>query len=118
MISLYKGEPKTINVVFPSDPLVSYGFTHSDITNITMNFKLNTDTDADAAYLEKVQGSGASYNTGTFTFTMAIDIGDTSGLKIGSYELCLGVEINGTGDYIELSIPEPFITIIADKVRK
>ena len=116
-MKLYKGEPRAINVVYPSDPLSPYGLDDANITEISMSLKQDTEKDADDAYLEKTMADGAAYNGSNFTFTMTIDKGDTSSLS-GNYELCLGVQISGAGDYIELSIPEPIITIVPDKVRK
>lgn len=118
-ISLYNGEPRKIKVRFDSDPLVPYSYTFNDITEVSMNFKQDTDEDLDTLYLEKLQSTaGVIVDNDGKDYSMVISSSDYGNIENGSYELVLAVQVNNINPFIEMSLQDPQIIVYPDKNRK
>ena len=118
MLTRYKGQPLPIRVTFTSDPLVPYGATYSDITEVRMNLKRDLDTDADDAYLQKTSlDSGVVIDEANHTFVMTLNNGDYANITKGDYFLTLNVLIPAHSDFIELEIQSRTVIITTDTNR-
>ena len=102
-----RGEPKNIVVTFDKNVLIGTEYTYSDITNISMNLKLNPSTDADDAYLQKKQsqivGGDAQVvlDQANNRFIMVIKEDDYDNLDWRTYYICINVNV-GLEKWIEI----------------
>lgn len=119
-IERYKGQPLPIVVRFPSDPLVPYNKSYSDITDVDMNLKIDLANDADDAYLQKLQSvsSGVTVDEENHRFIMNIGVADYMSLTAGqTYFLTLNIQVSGISEFIEMKIPDRVIKIKSDTNR-
>ena len=119
-IKRYYGQPLPIPVKYNSNPLEVYGKTYADIEDISMNLKLATSTDADDAYLEKLQSSGGvTLDESNHRFVMILTKDDYTNLTIGDcYELVLAIKVSGIPDQLEMKLSDCDVEITKDKQRK
>lgn len=119
MIERYRGQPLPIRVQFPSDPLVPYGATYGDITEIRMNLKRCPGNDDDDQYLEKssLNAGEVTLDQGTHTFVMQLNTDDYTQLYKGEYVLTLNVSIAAQPDFIELDLEDRTVKITEDRNR-
>jgi len=112
----YLNENLPIVIQFDSDPLVIYGKSYADITEISMNFKKSLAKDADNKYLERTQtDSGVTLNQTNHTFTLKMD--DYKNLIIGTFHLVIALQVTGFTEMIELEIKDDVVIITPDKQR-
>lgn len=126
-ITRYFGEPRNIVITFNENPLSLYGKTYDDIENIKFSLKNLTARDDDDAYLQKYyKDSNAETETGNVlfdasknSFVLVLEPSDYQNLIVGeNYEVVLGVKVPQYDEYIELSLIDPTLTIINDKLRE
>lgn len=116
METRYLGENLPIVIQFISSPLTIYEKDYDDITEVSMNFKKNTATDDDDAYLERKETtSGVVVDSVNHKFTMLMD--DYQKVIAGDYHLVLGITLDGITDMIEPEISDDLIRITTDKQR-
>jgi len=117
-VTRYRGQPLPITVEFPSSPLEVYGKAYTDIIEISMNLKKNLATDADDAYLQKLQSTtGVLLDEANHRFTMVLGTGDYGNLTEGTYFLTLNIEVSGVTGFIETDIPDRKVVIELDTNR-
>ena len=103
-----RGEPKNIVVTFDKNVLIGTQYEYSDITDVSINFKLNPSTDLDDAYLQKKQSetvggnSQVVFDSTNHRFTMVINENDYDNLDWKTYYICINVQINGLDKMIEI----------------
>ena len=99
-----RGEPKNIVVTFDKNVLIGTQYQYSDITDISMNLKVNPSTDLDDAYLQKKQSvnSQVVFDSANNRFTMIINENDYDNLDWKTYYICINVQINGLDKMIEI----------------
>lgn len=124
MITRHLGQPLDITVTYPSDPLVPYGYTYTDITDVSMCLKKNPKTDADDRYLQKTEMAGGVSRVNPnppddlrMSFVMALETTDWGQVTVGSYHLVLAVQVPGGGSWIELGMVDDEVAIIPDHHR-
>lgn len=115
-IQLYRGQPVTVTIDFPSDPLVPFGAALSDITETYVGLKRNTASDADDKYLQVLTAGFTNWDLGAFAYAAVFSQDDTD-ISPDDYELVLAVKIPAHAKRIELQMPDPDVTIVADKSR-
>jgi hypothetical protein len=102
-----RGEPKNIVVTFDKNVLIGTEYTYSDITDISMNLKVNPYTDADDAYLQKKQSQIVGGNAQVVLdqannrFIMVIKENDYDNLDWKTYYICINVDV-GLDKMIEI----------------
>jgi hypothetical protein len=102
-----RGEPKNIVVTFDKNVLIGTEYTYSDITDISMNLKLNPYTDADDAYLQKKQSQivGGNpqvvFDQANNRFIMVLNENDYDNLDWKTYFICINVDV-GLDKMIEI----------------
>jgi hypothetical protein len=91
-----RGEPKNIAISFNRNVMTDYGYTYTDITDISMNLKLNLSTDGDDDYLEKKQSvnSQVIFDQSNNRFIMVINENDYNKLDWKTYYICINVKID------------------------
>lgn len=103
-----RGEPKNIVVTFDKNVLIGTEYTYSDITDISMNFKLNPSTDLDDAYLQKKQSQIVGGNAQVVLdqannrFIMVLNENDYDNLDWKTYYICINVDV-GLDKMIEIA---------------
>ena len=127
----YMHQPMAIKIEI-KNILQTLNKTYSDIEDITINFKKETATDLDDAYLEKKLSSGGVYldqaidtiymhlNTQMESAKIVPSNGDDySKLNVGTYFLCGAIKLVGITRLVELSFnqSEREIEITADSNR-
>jgi len=119
-ITRYLGQPLPITVRFPKNPLSTYGKKYSDITDVSMNLKINLETDSDDEYLEKkLSTGGVSIDEVSHIFTMDINQDDYSNLVAGqAYMLTLNINVSGYSEYLEMYIKDRSVVITSDTNRE
>ena len=126
-LSIPQGQPITLPIVWPSDPLAPHDKTLADAVNCTVNLKRDTATDDDDAYLERtLDGGGVTIDAPAATITLTLAAGETTALGVGTYELVVAVDpgtdtgqpVAGDIPWIELGIDDPMICIVEDKNRR
>ena len=104
-----RGEPKNIVVTFDKNVLIGTEYQYSDITDISMNFKLNPSTDLDDAYLQKkksqIVGGNPQvvFDQANHRFTMIIKESDYDNLDWKTYYICINADV-GLDKMIEIDI--------------
>ena len=102
-----RGEPKNIVVTFDKNVLIGTQYEYSDITDISMNFKLNPSTDLDDAYLQKKQSQIVGGNPQIVfdqpnnRFIMVINENDYDNLDWKTYHICINADV-GLDKMIEI----------------
>ena len=102
-----RGEPKNIVVTFDKNALTGTDYTYSNITDISINFKLNPSTDADDAHLQKKQSQIVGGNAQVVLdqannrFIMVINENDYDNLDWRTYYICINVNV-GLEKWIEI----------------
>lgn len=123
---VHRGEPKNISVSWDKNPLIGTDYTYSDITDISMNLKLNPYTDADAAHLQKKQSQLVGGNPqvildqANHRFTMVINENDYDNLHWKTYYICINVDV-GLEKMIELdpvNVLKRTVEIVKDSNRE
>ncbi len=97
------GEPKNIVVSFNKNVLIGTEYTYSDITDISMNLKLNPFTDLDTAYLQKKKSvnSQVVFDEANNRFIMVLNENDYDNLDWKTYHICINVDV-GLDKMIEI----------------
>ena len=102
-----RGEPKNIVVTFNKNVLLNTEYTYSDITDISMNLKLNLANDLDNAYLQKKQSQivGGNpqlvFDQSNNRFIMVMKENDYDNLDWKTYHICINVDV-GLDKMIEI----------------
>ena len=102
-----RGEPKNIVVTFNKNVLLNTEYTYSDITDISMNLKLNLANDLDDAYLQKKQSQivGGNpqlvFDQSNNRFIMVMKENDYDNLDWKTYHICINVDV-GLDKMIEI----------------
>jgi hypothetical protein len=119
-IQRYKGQPLPISIKFRKNPLISYGLDYSDIEDISMNLKVNLETDLDDQYLEKkLSDDGILVDEQNNLFIMGITESDYTNLIAGTtYYLTLNIKVSGIVNFIELPIEDRAVLITGDTNRE
>ena len=120
------GEPRNIVVTFDKNVLIGTEYQYSDITDISMNFKLNPSTDLDDAYLQKKQSQivGGNpqviFDQSNHRFTMIIKENNYDNLDWKTYYICINVDV-GLDKMIEIDrkgVVNRTVEIIKDTNRE
>ena len=119
-ITRYLGQPLPITVRFPKNPLSTYGKKYSDINEVSMNLKINLETDDDDEYLEKkLSTGGVSIDEVSHIFTMDINQDDYDNLVSGqTYMLTLNISVSGHPEYLEMYLKDRRVVVSSDTNRE
>ena len=126
MRKLVYNQPDILSVKYTADPLealtaplITPTVTMGQITDCTMNLKIDTETDADDAYLQKLRSAGGvTTDPVDYRFDMHVMDTDFGNLIMGTtYTLVLAAQVPGYTNMLELDMAHSAIMVVPDKNR-